>query len=100
MLARLHLPVALCARRLLREAKRNAVKLDRQAMSTSSVPPLKRAVSNIDVSELQGKTVFVRADLNAPRSKSDSSIITDDTRIRATIPTLELLVKGLSLIHI
>ena len=45
-----------------------------------------------DVAELEGKKVLVRCDLNCPL---DGKTITDDTRIRASVPTLKyLLEKG------
>jgi len=45
-----------------------------------------------DVKELKGKKVLVRCDLNCPL---DGKTITDDTRIRASVPTLKyLLEKG------
>lgn len=36
---------------------------------------------------LSGKRVFIRADLNVPQD--DAGKITDDTRIRASIPAIE-----------
>jgi len=43
--------------------------------------------------DLQGKRVFIRADLNVPQD--DSGAITDDTRIRASVPGIKLaLEKG------
>ncbi len=43
---------------------------------------------------LQGKRVFVRVDYNVPMKEKDGQmVITDVTRIAATVPTLELLVK-------
>jgi phosphoglycerate kinase len=44
-----------------------------------------------DLGNLAGTKVFVRVDYNVPL---DGSTITDDTRIRASIPTLELLLKA------
>ncbi len=42
---------------------------------------------------LSGKRVFIRADLNVPQD--DAGAITDDTRIRASIPAIEqALAKG------
>ncbi|DBA04292.1 TPA: hypothetical protein N0F65_002054 [Lagenidium giganteum] len=44
---------------------------------------------------LQGKRVLVRADLNVPFKKNQTPpTITDDTRIRAVLPTLQLLQKA------
>ena len=43
-----------------------------------------RRLSDIDV---RGKRVFIRADLNVPQD--DSGAITDDTRIRASVPGIE-----------
>ena len=40
----------------------------------------------IDQNALQGKRVFIRADLNVPQD--DSGKITEDTRIRASVPAI------------
>ena len=37
--------------------------------------------------DLAGKRVFIRADLNVPQG--DDGSITDDTRIRASVPAIE-----------
>ena len=51
----------------------------------------KKSVGDLGEADLKGKKVLVRADLNVPL---DGSTITDDTRIRAAVPTVEYLVKN------
>jgi len=46
----------------------------------------------IDQNALQGKRVFIRADLNVPQD--DAGNITEDTRIRASVPAIQAAVKA------
>jgi phosphoglycerate kinase len=59
-------------------------------------PVTKKTVANLSASDLSGKRVFVRADFNVP---VDGGKITDDTRIRAALPTIQdLTSKGAKVI--
>jgi len=63
-----------------------------QAVSQKSVFELdaKKSIEDLSDAELKGKRVLVRCDVNVPL---DGKTITDDTRIRSSIPTIEYL-KG------
>src|SRR5918992_1307131 len=49
-----------------------------------------RSLPTIDDLDVEGRRVLVRCDLNVPLSDGN---ITDDLRIRASLPTLEALLK-------
>jgi len=50
----------------------------------------KKSVSDLTDAELSGKKVLIRCDVNVPL---DGKTITDDTRIRSSMPTIEYLVS-------
>ena len=58
----------------------------------SDIEMAKKSVGDLSEADLKGKKVLVRCDLNVPLSGKD---ITDDTRIRASVPTIKYLMdKG------
>jgi len=71
-----------------------SVRISQRASRVSRVvvEAVKKSVGDLKKADLEGKRVLVRADLNVPLDKALN--ITDDTRIRAAIPTLKYLLDN------
>merc|ERR1719377_126996 len=57
---------------------------------SSDIEMAKKSVGDLTEADLKGKKVLVRCDLNVPL---DGKTITDDTRIRASVPTVKYLME-------
>merc|ERR1719486_1583144 len=60
------------------------------ASRVSTIEMAKKSVGDLSGDDLKGKKVLVRCDLNVPL---DGKTITDDTRIRASVPTVKYLME-------
>lgn len=86
---------AICTRKastFVAPARRVAAPATRATVNmTAATASTKKSISNLSESDLKGKRVLVRCDLNVPL---DGKTITDDTRVRASLPTIEHLIKN------
>lgn len=57
-------------------------------MTSTEQPSVKKSITDLTDDQLKGKRVLIRCDLNVPL---DGKTITDDTRIRRSMPTIEYL---------
>ena len=51
-------------------------------------------IKDIPIKDLEGKRVLVRVDYNVPLKKGDKSEITNDLRIKASLPTIKYLIDA------
>ena len=60
------------------------------------LPFFRRKMAKLTIKDidLRGKRVLARVDYNVPMTKQDNAmVINDDTRIRATLPTLQAMTE-------
>jgi len=83
---------ALSARTFFGKSKVSAKATRATTRAAFKVEAAKKSVGDLSKADLEGKVVFIRCDLNVPLNGDLE--ITDDTRIRAAVPTLEYLVEN------
>lgn len=87
------------AQALLRQAARPAVAAAAQSSARRCFHASPLALEKLNVTglaskvDLSGQNVLMRVDLNVPLSKEDDVTVTDDTRLRAIVPTTKYLLE-------
>jgi len=85
---------AIVAATMPAEAKKEvaAAPAEKKAAAAEKAPvEVKKSVEDLSEADLKGKKVLIRCDLNVPLNKDLA--ITDETRITASVPTIEYLTK-------
>ena len=71
---------------------RRAATATRAALHSSAPRSAKLGLEGLaSKTDLNGARVLIRLDLNVPLSKEDGVTITDDTRLKAVVPTMKFL---------
>mmetsp|Transcript_7931 Transcript_7931/g.16144 ORF Transcript_7931/g.16144 Transcript_7931/m.16144 type:complete len:444 (-) Transcript_7931:115-1446(-) len=89
----------------VRRSARTAIPSQARALQSRYFHLTPQALEKLNVQglaervNLQGQNVLMRVDLNVPLSKEDDFTVTDDTRLRAIVPTAKFLLdKGANII--
>jgi len=77
--------------RLRAAAPGRAARLNSGMQGVTMMAVAKKSVKDLSSADLSGKKVLIRCDLNVPL---DGKTITDDTRIRASVPTIKYLLDN------